>query len=321
LLSDAALALAIGCEIKWLYNSARRLDKPIDRSPEGAVWWRMVHHFAVGLGVPVAEAAAAADAVLVRGMQPARVRLRATKDESVSVVVDLARFHDGAAIALATAQCSAIPRPRGRPRTRPDAGHVLQFTVDEMSNVSRLRSLPPTARLDRALEAIPGAGPTAKDFVQHLGEAGVAFALIGGVAAAYHGAPWRPMSLELCVDLSSRHAATLARILNDLGALPRGAATRTGFLFDAALLRSQNLVALSVGSLEVNVFVALADVGDYQRVAAASEPAELGRLVVRILGLGALILGEMAAPPRDGSEYARRVVLLGTLKGMDFGTR
>jgi len=63
LLSDAALSIVVGDDVKWLYNSARRLRKPILRTSDAATWWRMVHHLSVGLGAPLNDAGRAADAL------------------------------------------------------------------------------------------------------------------------------------------------------------------------------------------------------------------------------------------------------------------
>ena len=256
MLSDAALALALGGEIKWLYNSARRLGRPVRRSADDAIWWRLVHHLAVGLGVALADAARSADTLLNTGLTPGRVRLRATRDESVSIGIDLARFHDGAALALAGALHLAVPRARGRPRTRPDAGSAFAFSAVEMETVVRRRAMSEPDRLNFALGVLLPDAETehaGHTVVRALSTAEVPFALIGTSAAVFHCAPWVPESLDLCLDTSVRRGAVLAGVLNDLGARPRGVASREGFRFDAALLRASSMLALRVGSLPLNL--------------------------------------------------------------------
>lgn len=324
MLSDATLELAVGCDIKWLYNSARRLDKPIRRTMDEAIWWRLVHSLAVRLGVPLADAALAADMLLTPSMHPGRVRLRATPDESVSIVVDLGRFHDGAALALAAAQFLAIPRARGRPKTREVVGAPAQFSPDEMATVLRLRVLDPAARLSAALDGVPDKDPVGDDarrVLLSLSGENVPFVIVGESAAAFHGAPWAATSLDLCADLSPKHSVPFARVLNHLNAQPRGTATREGFQIDGSLLRASPMLALRIGSLRLNIYPEVADVGEYQQVAVQSVRVGLDASTVLILPLDALILSDTPGATGVGHEHLRRRVLLRTIQSMDSGTR
>lgn len=324
MLSDAALELAVSCDIKWLYNSARRLGKPIRRTMDEATWWRLVHHLSIRLGVPLAGAAQASDMLLAPGMHPGRIRLRATPDESVSIVVDLGRFHDGAALALAAAQFLAVPRARGRPKTREAVGAPAQFSPDEMATVLRLRTLEPTARLAAALEGVPGvdsAGDGARRVLLSLNDEDVPFVVVGESAAAFHGAPWPAASLDLCADFSPKHSAAFARALNHLNAQPRGTATRENFVIDATLLRAAPMLALRVGSLDLNIYPDIGDVGEYQQVAVKSVRVGLDLSAVLILSPDALILSNASGVNGVGHESLRRRMLLRTIQGMDFGTR
>lgn len=303
MLSDAALALALGGEIKWLYNSARRLGRPVRRSVEDAAWWRLVHHLAVGLGVALADAARSADTLLNAGMTLGRVRLRATRDESVSISIDLARFHDGAALALACALHVAVPRARGRPRTRSEPSSAFAFSAMEMETVVRRRAMPEPERLDLAISVMTPDAETehaGHTVVHALSAAAVPFALIGNSAALFHCAPWAPESVDLCADTSVRSGAVLASVLNDLGARPRGVASREAFRFDSALLRASSMLALRVGRLPLNVSPSIDGVGDYAQIEdlCVQVPLEADR--IRVIPLDALLRG--VPPARSAAD-------------------
>lgn len=306
MLSDAALSIAIGCEIKWLYNSARRLARPVDRSTTAATWWRLVHHLAVGLGVPLTHAARSADTLLVTGMAPGRIRLRATRDDSVAVSIDLARFHDGAALALAAALYLAVPKIRGRPRKRPDLGSVV-FSQSEMEVMVRLRALSETERIEYAVES--GAVPShsvqpGAEFLRELLVGGVPFVIVGASAAVFHCSPWPAKSLDLCLDTSMLHAGTVARALNDLGAVPRGIAVPDGFRIDAAILGAVPLLALRVKDMSVNLFPSLGGIGEYAQVEQVSVQVPLGGGRVRVLTVPGLLKSDV--PGRIGRSASDR---------------
>ena len=324
MLSDSALGLAVGCDIKWLYNSARRLDKPIRRATDGATWWRLVHHLAVRLGVPLADAAQASDMLLAPDMHPGRIRLRSTPDESVSVVVDLGRFHDGAALALAAAQFLAVPRARGRPKTREAIAASAQFSSAEMATVLRLRALEPAARLSAAIDGMAGEVPVgdgARRVLFSLSDANIPFVIVGEFAAAYYGAPWAATSLDLCADPSPRHSTAFAIVLNSLNAKPRGTATREGFRVDASLLRAVPMLALRIGSLDLNIYHEVGDVGEYQQVALKTVRVGTEDSAVFVLSLEALLQSKTPGALGISGEHQRRRTLLRTIQGMDFGTR
>lgn len=290
-----------------------------------ATWWRLVHHLAVGLGAPLADAARATDTLLSPGMHPGRVRLRATSDESVSIAVDLARFQDASALALAAAQFLAVPRPRGRPRTNPvPTNSRAQFTPDEMASVLGVRALAPADRLAHALNGLPGSDAThlsARQILKSLLEGGVPLVVIGDVAEATHSAPWEASSLDICADLTPRYATAVAKVLNALGAQPRGASVREGFRIDAALVRAVPMLALRVGTLDVNIQATVGDVGEYQQVVARSIEITFDSLLVRVISIDALVEAAVAGPPTADSGRQQRKSLLRALHALDSATR
>jgi hypothetical protein len=289
---------------------------------DDTVWWRLVHHLAVGLGVALADAARSADTLLNTGLTPGRVRLRATRDESVSISIDLARFHDGAALALAGALHLAVPRPRGRPRTRPEAGSAFAFSAIEMETVVRRRAMSEPERLNFAIGVMsPDAetGHPGHAVVHALSAAGVSFALMGTSAAVFHCAPWAPESLDLCTDTSVRRGAILAGVLNDLGARPRGVASREGFRFDSALLRASFMLALRVGSLPLNLSPSIDGVGDYAQIEDVCVQVPLEAARIRVIPLDALLRSvppaRLAAAAMPQARWSQLRVLLGSPTG------
>ena len=281
-----------------------------------------MHHFAVGLGVPLIDAARAADTLLGAGMHPGRVRLRATRDEAVSITVDLARFHDGAVLALAAAQHLAISRGRGRPRTRVPAKESPPFTPDELEAVLRFRSLRPAARLDKGLDGLAPTNPTAgvaRDFVCALADSGTPFVITGEVAAVFHGAPWQAVSLDLCADLSAEYCPALARLLNSHVALPRGTPVRDGFHFDAGLVRAPRMLALRVGSASLNISGTSDVLGEYSQVAAHAVRLTFAERQVAVLTMDALLQsGDVRHLGSEGPEL-RRSLQLRALHDMEPG--
>lgn len=284
MLSDSTLSIAVDADIKWIYNSARRLARRVERSVEAAAWWRLTHHLAGDLGVSLADAARVSDQLLGSGITTGRVRLHATSDESVAVQVDLDRFADGTAIALAAALYLAVPKRRGRPPTRRATGSsspIHQTSVAEQGSPDSrfLAAISTGVRLAEHEMAL--AGPM--KFVSSLSERGVDFVIAGSVAARYHEVPVLPGSLDLVAELSGRSGRALAEALNAAGATPRAVAVRSGFRFDAPLVRSAVCLALQAGSWSVNIRPSLPGLGGYAAVRVASELVDVGGLSFRVV--------------------------------------
>lgn len=306
--ADSVLAVAIDCEIKWLYNASHRLGRPILRTIDDTRWWRMLHHLAGGLGVPLADAARATDLLLAKDPDSGRVRLRATREDAVSISVDVARFFDGAAVAMAGALHSIAPRPRGRPRTRqvhPVAAFPAAATLAE---IRRRRGIRPEERLAHALEwtqESSGSGvpdpvsAEARALLIGLADAAVSFVVVGGVSASYHGVDPHATGLDICAGFSSRNRTALATALNTWRARPRGVPAREAFRFDAALLKAADVVAVRVGGLALNVAGQVRGIGEYEQVEESSETVVLDGRIVRMLGSTALLRTDALARPGD----------------------
>ncbi len=294
MLSDAALAMAVGCDPKWLYNGARRTRRALERTPANAVWWRLVHHLADGVGVSVANAVRAADALIALGPDAGRVRLKATVDETVAVSIDLSRFHDGAALAIAAAMHLAVPKRRGRPRKRSRQTTVEQASLPPAADTSHTAP----SRLRSAFSAVPVqhtdpvSGMSPELLAAHFLDSGVEFVIVGNVADAYHNALATDRPVGVCMDfvvsMEGNRAMTLARVLNSLGARPRGVAARNDFTFDSVLVRANDTMALRIAGVPVNIATSVPLVGTFPQVRDAADPVGLegmNYLVLRAQGV------------------------------------
>lgn len=288
MLSDAALAIAVDTDTKWLYNASRRLRRPLARTPEDAVWWRLTHHLSGKVGIQLAEAARAADTLLSRGLDLGRVRLRATADDSVAVSIDLGRFHDGSALAISAAIYLAVPRKRGRPpRHRPNSSPGVRGEPGEPGNPVQVAAA--LEELDRSSTTIENGGTRASGFLATLSEAGVPFIVVGALAGVYHGTERGALSVDLVADLTPRPARLLSQALNQMGARPRGAHVRDDFTFDPGLVRSAACLALRVQGVAVNIVRSVPGIGEYPQAREASEIVVGERLSYRMLSRSGLV--------------------------------
>jgi hypothetical protein len=289
MLSDAALAVAIDADTKWLYNASRRLKRPLMRTHEDVTWWRLTHHLSGRVGIQLAEAARAADTLLSRGSELGRVRFRATTDDSVAVSVDLGRFHDGAALAIAAAIHLAVPRKRGRPpkhrSSPPPLGVGGAISGADLAGVAAALHA-----LDRPSTGGEDETGGASDFLSALSEAGVPFIVVGALAGVHHGLERTSPSVDVIADLTPRPARLLSQLLNGLRAIPRGTHAREGFAFESSLVRSAACLALRIRGVAVNIMRAVPGVGEYPQAREASEIVVGEGLSYRVLNRAGLSL-------------------------------
>jgi hypothetical protein len=226
------------------------------------------------------------------------VRLRSTADDTVAIGVELARFHDGAALALAAALHLAVPRRRGRPsRTRrsetPSDAGLVATTGNQSANLGRALA---TLRLESSDE-----GTSAIALLSVFLEGEIPFVIAGPVAKAAHLGAGESQSLDLVADLTTRHARTLAAALNRLRAKPRGVRARDSFTFDSTLIRSAPCLALRVGSIALNVSRTLAGVGEFPQVLESSVRVELEGAAYRVLSAEGVARASNALPRSVGA--------------------
>lgn len=315
--ADSVLAVAVDCEIKWLYNASHRLARPILRTVDDTRWWRMLHHLAGGLGIPLADAARAADLLMAKDPDTGRVRLSATRDDAVSISVDIARFFDGSALAMSGAIHSVAPRPRGRPRTRHLQAAAGFPAAAALGEIRRRRAATPERRLRSALaieqpghaERAPEHAPEPASVeavpsevlsrLLELTDGGVSAVVTGSAAAAFHGVDISASDLDLCVSFTARNRTSLAAVLNQWRARPRGVPARDAFRFDSALLRAADVVAVRVGGVALNFAGQLPGVGEYEQVEESSESVVVDGRPLRILGTAALLRTDALSRPSD----------------------
>jgi hypothetical protein len=118
--------------------------------------------------------------------------------------------------------------------------------------------------------------------------AGIGFVLAGEVAEAAHGLRATPSALELVCDFSPSQAAGLATMLNALRARPRAVATRTGFSFEASVIRAIGDLILHIGNSSVNISSSLPGIGDYMEVLRFADTISTAGGAYRVLSINGL---------------------------------
>jgi predicted nucleotidyltransferase len=130
--------------------------------------------------------------------------------------------------------------------------------------------------------------------------AGIRFVVIGGVAAVVHGSARMTNDIDICYDPAPENVDRLAGLLREWRAYLRGVEPGLPFILDARTFRTTPVMTLTTALGDVDVMDAVAGLGSYERVVAASEPATIGATTFRTLTLPALIAAKRAAGrPRD----------------------
>lgn len=134
-----------------------------------------------------------------------------------------------------------------------------------------------------------------------LNEARVRFVVVGGVAAAAHGATRLTNDIDICYDaLNRENVEALGKLLNRWKAYPRGVEKGLPFIMDAKTLRGAPMMTLVSSEGDVDVMDRISGIGDYKAVRAHSEEIEAFGLRFRVIDLPTLIKAKRAAGrPRD----------------------
>lgn len=267
-LSDAALSKAAACPTKWLYNSARRLGRPIGRTARDALWWRLLYAIVSDVRAPLSDAERAADLLLPLDPESGRVRLNLGKSGMLALSVDLPRFHDSAAVALAAAIHLTPHRKRGRPRRAVAQAHESPETTPSApadvgpwgETLRRTLSSSNQAEGPRAVRRLLG------DPTMLLARPVIVEHTPGAVGGAVGAAPAGIWVVNIVCDFADPHATQLALLLNELGARPRGVAVRAGFRLDAGIVRAAGALALEIAPAAVDICDALPGVGRHAAV-------------------------------------------------------
>ena len=132
-------------------------------------------------------------------------------------------------------------------------------------------------------------------------EANVKFVVVGGVAAAAHGASRVTSDLDIIYKADDKkNLIALGNKLAGWNAYPRGIEQGLPFIMDEHTLHAAPLLTLSTSEGDLDVLASISGVGDYGKVFKHSEEVEAFGVKFRILDLPTLIKAKRAAGrPRD----------------------
>lgn len=132
---------------------------------------------------------------------------------------------------------------------------------------------------------------------------GVAFVLIGGVAARLHGSPSLTVDLDICYDRRPENLERLTAALIELGARLRGVDDEVPFLLDAKTLAAGLNFTFTTKAGPFDVLGEPAGISGYDELAANAEEVDLDGVVVAVADLDDLIRMKLAAGrPKDRVE-------------------
>ncbi len=130
----------------------------------------------------------------------------------------------------------------------------------------------------------------------------VRYVVVGGLAANVHGSPRITADVDICYEPTPENRERLAGVLAGWHAYLRGVEPGLPFWMDARTLRDVPVLTLVTDLGDVDVMDRVAGVGEYLQVEAASVPASLTGIPVRVLVLDALIASKKAAARRKDLE-------------------
>ncbi len=144
----------------------------------------------------------------------------------------------------------------------------------------------------------------------------VRFVVVGGVAAAAHGATRVTNELDICYDAADqKNLIALASLLAKWRAYPRGVEAGLPFIMDDRTLRGAPVLTLTTVEGDIDVMDRIAGVGDYAAVRKRSEKIEALGVKFRVIDLPSLIKAKRAAGrPRDHEHLPELEALLALRK-------
>lgn len=144
----------------------------------------------------------------------------------------------------------------------------------------------------------------------------VRFVVVGGVAAAAHGATRVTNDLDICYDaMDQKNLIALAALLAKWRAYPRGVEAGLPFIMDDRTLRGAPVLTLTTVEGDIDVLDRIAGVGDYGAVRKRSEKIEALGVKFRVIDLPSLIKAKRAAGrPRDHEHLPELEALLALRK-------
>ncbi len=156
-----------------------------------------------------------------------------------------------------------------------------------------------------------------ESMVAGLVDSRIAFVVVGGVAAAAHGATRLTNDLDICYDAgNAANVNALGELLGAWEAYPRGVESGLPFIMDGRTLWGAPLLTLTSSEGDIDVMDVVSGVGDYKSVRAHSEIVGAFGLKFRVIDLPTLIKAKRAAGrPRDIEHLYELEALLEIKKG------
>lgn len=130
----------------------------------------------------------------------------------------------------------------------------------------------------------------------------VAFVLIGGLAAVFHGSPFPTEDADITPDTSERNLIRLASALQELNARIRTEADPDGLLFacDATGLAAAQTWNLTTDAGDLDISFRPSGTQGYQDLRRDAEAAEIYDVTVEVASLADVIRSKQAANrPKD----------------------
>jgi predicted nucleotidyltransferase len=133
-----------------------------------------------------------------------------------------------------------------------------------------------------------------------LGDAGVRFVIVGGLAVTIHGSAHVTFDLDICYARDKDNLSRVANALRPVNPRLRGAPPGLPFSFDEETLKRGLNFTLSTDVGDIDLLGEVAGLGTYDDVAASSIKVELFGRTQLVLTLEALIASKQAAGrPKD----------------------
>ncbi len=150
-----------------------------------------------------------------------------------------------------------------------------------------------------------------------LADHGVAYVLIGGLAATLHGSPLRTGDVDICPARDEENLTRLAAALRAMGARVRSPDSPNGLAFacDAAFFRSLTLANLTTRFGDLDVALTPSGTGGYEDLRGSQVEYDLGGLIVPVAALADVIRSkESANRARDRASLPTLRALLERLR-------
>ena len=139
----------------------------------------------------------------------------------------------------------------------------------------------------------------------------VKFVVVGGIAAVAHGSSRVTNDLDICYETTDGNVRTLASLLANWQAYPRGVEKGLPFIMDDRTLRNAPVLTLTTTEGDLDVLDQIAGVGRYANVREHSEKISALGVSFRVLDLPSLIKAKRAAGrPRDFDQLPELEALL-----------